>query len=750
MNMINTYKDNESRFYNESQFWNWTLSLKHIIMLILLIFNISESIANTPSCNKDLNKNCDNSCVALPLDFPSAILYAFDPVYQALDRKFDMTGAEANRSTSTLSGIKNVIQTSTIKGSSASYNYITDGNGNLCTGPQISSAGSSQICTQAAPDKVDGCTIKANDVKFTIAGNSYTQKPGDFVRIAFDDGISYLTVLKVEKNADMICIKTPFSFDGPLLYFDFLQPDNSVIFWYTLGCRYTDVDNSPPFTLPPPSITASITSDNMKSATTTTLLDANPNAPPPTSTSSCLSDTACNGKTHSQNKIFNISATSVECINDAITSVFVTGCQGSTGYINTLPTFQKDMQGAVTGALILYVIIFGMRMIIGQEMPNKGELFMFIMKLILVMYFSIGLPAGSNAARNGDLTQSTNGVQDIIIPGFTALSQTLSGFVFNSASNSGLCDFSKNSNYGVEHQYLSLWDSFDCRIAYYLGFISYDNNLHSVHIVFSVIFFVSIISFLCGQVFLSILLILFAAFLISMVVFLVNFFVISLVGLMITSYFAPLFVPMALFKPTKGYFDGWLKLLFVFALQPVIITAFMAMLMGALDQSLFTGCTWKQDGIYWSLSNPNDATCSKSIGAMMFFNTGATKDITINLVFIQFPGAMLDPMLLIPLLTFVLCLFLFYNFAQRIGGFAAELVGAPNLQHLTAVGATALFDTMMSAAVKGDFKTQGKTGEGQVKRDSGKGGGEPPAPSGGSGGGGGSGVSVATAAEAAK
>jgi hypothetical protein len=83
---------------------------------------------------------------------------------------------------------------------------------------------------------------------------------------------------------------------------------------------------------------------------------------------------------------------------------------------------------------------------------------------------------------------------------------------------------------------------------------------------------------------------------------------------------------------------------------------------------------------------------------------------------------MLNPLLIVPLFTLVLCVFLFYNFVQNIGGFAAELTGGPNLQRLTAVSATALFDTMMKASVKGDYKNQANAqnaGSGQIKKDSG-------------------------------
>lgn len=52
---------------------------------------------------------------------------------------------------------------------------------------------------------------------------------------------------------------------------------------------------------------------------------------------------------------------------------------------------------------------------------------------------------------------------------------------------------------------------------------------------------------------------------------------------------SPLFIPCILFKVTKPYFDKWLRLTVSFILQPMIVFAYLSMLMVAVDMTVFVG-----------------------------------------------------------------------------------------------------------------------------------------------------------------
>ena len=89
-------------------------------------------------------------------------------------------------------------------------------------------------------------------------------------------------------------------------------------------------------------------------------------------------------------------------------------------------------------------------------------------------------------------------------------------------------------------------------------------------------------------------------FLLSVAVYLVNITVVSIIALGILTYLAPIFVPMALFEYTKRYFEGWLKLMISYALQPMVVAAFIAMMLTIFDQTMYGNCTFVSSNVNWS------------------------------------------------------------------------------------------------------------------------------------------------------
>lgn len=66
-------------------------------------------------------------------------------------------------------------------------------------------------------------------------------------------------------------------------------------------------------------------------------------------------------------------------------------------------------------------------------------------------------------------------------------------------------------------------------------------------------------------------------------------FIMSYVAMAVMVCVSPLFVPMVLFRTTRGYFEKWLRLLIGFFLQPIILFAFLAMFLQALEITVFSG-----------------------------------------------------------------------------------------------------------------------------------------------------------------
>ena len=57
----------------------------------------------------------------------------------------------------------------------------------------------------------------------------------------------------------------------------------------------------------------------------------------------------------------------------------------------------------------------------------------------------------------------------------------------------------------------------------------------------------------------------------------------SLIGIAILVFISPLFIPMVLFEPTKKYFQGWLDAMIAFAMYPVVLFGFLALMLVTMD-----------------------------------------------------------------------------------------------------------------------------------------------------------------------
>lgn len=61
------------------------------------------------------------------------------------------------------------------------------------------------------------------------------------------------------------------------------------------------------------------------------------------------------------------------------------------------------------------------------------------------------------------------------------------------------------------------------------------------------------------------------------------------IGIAFMMIFAPVFIPLVLFRVTSEYFKKWIKLTLAFALQPIIILAFVTFAVSAIDFAVFSG-----------------------------------------------------------------------------------------------------------------------------------------------------------------
>ena len=204
--------------------------------------------------------------------------------------------------------------------------------------------------------KVPRCFIPTEDIKlyyadlddihnWTISGklNYYGIKRDEnhATTLLKDGDYSSDTFLKVENEADRICV---FGY--------------TIFGWKRVGCKQLHV---------PP--TAQVVHD--------CYIDR-----------SCYTDSVLYSKT-----IIPISSLVVQCARATINKV-ING-DPTCNYTTFLNNVRTQLRRAVMAALTLYVMVFAIKVMLASNVPAPKEVFSFMIKMVLVIYFSIGFSVGT-------------------------------------------------------------------------------------------------------------------------------------------------------------------------------------------------------------------------------------------------------------------------------------------------------------------------------------------------------------------
>ncbi|MBP7190375.1 MAG: type IV secretion system protein, partial [Rickettsiaceae bacterium] len=324
---------------------------------------------------------------------------------------------------------------------------------------------------------------------------------------------------------------------------------------------------------------------------------------------SCFGSQSCyiNANTHAK-AILPMSSGIVSCVNQMLVNVLISPSICSFDQISQvyndsakrasspLYRFQQKMGYAVTALLSLYVIITAMKMILGGEVPERGEMIKFVVKIILVTYFSIGINFNNNASGF-----RYDGMTEFILPFVFGGANELASIIMNLAP-SGLCKFDM-AKYDDGYAYLALWDSLDCRVSNYLGLDGIadmtssgaNGNANFDALNFSVPpwIFLLIPAILTGNLSVIGLVLSYPFLVISVASYMVYSFIVCIISITILSILSPIFIPMVLFEYTKGYYDSWVKLIISFVLQPMVVAIFMITMFSVYDFGFFGSCKFK-------------------------------------------------------------------------------------------------------------------------------------------------------------
>ncbi len=378
---------------------------------------------------------------------------------------------------------------------------------------------------------------------------------------------------------------------------------------------------------------------------------------------------------------------------------------------------QKNLQLVVKLFITFAITFYGFNLLIGKaDIREKKDILMFITKIGLVLYFA-----------TGDAWQST------FFDGVYGSSAEFSRMVFKMTAQddphrmdgcqfgmiSRISDGSEVSSgrvYPKGKEYLALWDTLDCKIARYLGFgpeVSVAN--------IAMLIFAGLVSPV--GIYISVGLMFFGIFLIAMTIRALHIFLSSVIAIILMVFISPLIIPTVLFKRTENIFKGWLTNLISFCFQPMILFAYIAIMLLVFDNVLIGSATFHGpapnrtihcreyckglDGKILDVSNANP--CDKvgeeiinplndSVACMI--DVKGYKNIPgLDVIGIKIPNLALllssnVKERVLTILKAALMMYLLYKFADQIPGITSTLIGGAALPTSDANGMSMFSKTL--------------------------------------------------------
>lgn len=253
---------------------------------------------------------------------------------------------------------------------------------------------------------------------------------------------------------------------------------------------------------------------------------------------------------------------------------------------------QENLQTVIKIALSFSIVGLGFNVLRGMSPVTKTQLLSYIIKLSLVMYFAVG-----NGWQSGFLDGVLSASNDISVimfrPDVSADSSKLDGCQFprfNYADQNVGTKY-KNPKYPEGKEYLQLWDTLDCKLARAIGYGPEATAPNLVKMIlggfltggFGLIFLVASFAF--------------AIFMFSITIRALHIFLLSTTAIIMLLYVSPITITLSLFARTKNIFDGWWKQLLGFILQPVILFAYLGILLTFFDSVIIGNVTYSGDGL---------------------------------------------------------------------------------------------------------------------------------------------------------
>lgn len=247
---------------------------------------------------------------------------------------------------------------------------------------------------------------------------------------------------------------------------------------------------------------------------------------------------------------------------------------------------QRIMQDFVKAALVLSIVFYGVAILAGMKSAtSKKDIVVYISKIGIIAYFALG-SAWQAVFFDGIYNAST-----YLAAGLTKFTASKNEEL-RDGCQFGIVTFEDGTteyaaSYPDGKYYLAMWDTLDCKIARYLGF---GPNV-SVASIASII----LAGYFTGPVgiYFSVAILFFGVFLVVITIKALHIFLGSAVSIILMVFVSPVIFLSLLFDKTKNIFTKWLTNLIGFALQPVILFAYIFIVVTMMDKVLIGSATFK-------------------------------------------------------------------------------------------------------------------------------------------------------------
>ncbi len=354
---------------------------------------------------------------------------------------------------------------------------------------------------------------------------------------------------------------------------------------------------------------------------------------------------------------------------------------------------QDNLRSIIKLILTLSIVGFGIATLLAVPGAyiKKKVLLTYVVKIGLVMFFAVG--DGWQMGFMKSVLNTSVFMADFMFRADESLpTNQLDGCQFPRYNFADSDETTKYNNpaYPPGKSYLRVWDILDCKIARALGFGPEVSVPNLVLMILGGFFTggLGIVFFVAAFVF--------AFFLITLTLRALHIFLMSMTSVIILMYVSPITISLSLFERTKGIFNGWWKQMLGFTLQPMILFAYLGILITLFDQVIIgKDITFTPQTITDANGNtitdtygrrvPKTITCNETANntsIYCIFRIAQIQTYTgFEVLGIGLPVLFtMNQTKLESIMKAALLMFIFTKFMDQITMFAAKLVGGAELK----------------------------------------------------------------------